>query len=146
MGDYSYSWGVRCTTSDHLEDCVEENRNWREYILTKKDEKNARQSFIDGIESLNDARESFRDGIESLGDGKGSFLDGIGSFREAKRSSRDAQENQLTQEYEIVGSTSNFMLILAAIGAMSVLYYASTSAQKFLYSSHNFQKIHEEEC
>merc|ERR1711953_1571662 len=139
MGDYSYSWGVRCTTSDHLEDCVEENRNWREYILTKKDEKNARQSFIDGIESLNDAR-------ESLNDARGSFLDGIGSFREAKRSSRDAQEKQLTQEYEIVGSTSNFMLILAAIGAMSVLYYASTSAQKFLYSSHNFQKIHEEEC
>jgi len=103
------------------------------------DEKNARQYFEEGIESLNEARESLKDAKES-------FLDGVESFLDAKRSSSDAQEKQLTQEYEIVGSTSNFMLILAAIGAVSVFYYASTSAQKFLYSSHDFRKIHEEEC
>jgi len=55
-------------------------------------------------------------------------------------------EKQQTQGYEIVGSTSNFVLIFAAIGAASILYYASTSAQKFLSRTNDWQKIHEEEC
>jgi len=32
--DYSFAWGVRCTTSEQISHCQEQNPNWREYILT----------------------------------------------------------------------------------------------------------------
>jgi len=50
----------------------------------------------------------------------------------------------LTQEYEVVGSTGNFVMIFAAIGALTILYKGATGAQKFL-SSNDFQKVQEEE-
>jgi len=53
---------------------------------------------------------------------------------------------QMTQEYEVVGSTGNFVFLFAAIGAASMLYTAATGAQKFLSRSNDFQKVQEEEC
>jgi len=58
---------------------------------------------------------------------------------------KKAMATVLTQEYEIVGTPGNFMMILAAVGVASILYNAATGAQKFLYGN-DFQKVQEEEC
>jgi len=51
--------------------------------------------------------------------------------------------NSATQEYEVIGSTSNFVLIFAILGAVSMLYHAAKGAQKLLFSRSDFQKIHD---
>jgi len=49
-------------------------------------------------------------------------------------------------EYNVIGSSGNIVMVFAAIGAVSMLYFAATGAQKILFGNHDFQKIQEEEC
>lgn len=63
------------------------------------------------------------------------------NITESQKSARSA-----TQEYEIIGSSGNFVLIFAIIGVASMLYHTATGAQKILFRKNEFQKIHEVEC
>merc|ERR1719397_732128 len=57
------------------------------------------------------------------------------------------EESQAEGTYEVIGSTSNAVLFIAIIGAVSVIYYATKGIHKMISRTSDFQQIGAEaEC